>query len=107
MSKNAHTPGPWKWDEDFYGLYSENGREPVLQWEPYEGMRLEFHKEGKRDANGHLLAAAPDLLEALQELFDDYKQLTDSGDAGNWGVENTDAGKKAIAALAKARGESC
>jgi hypothetical protein len=57
-------------------------------------------------ANFHLVEAAPALLAALETLFADYKQLADSGDAGNWALEDTDAGKTAIAAIAKARGEA-
>lgn len=38
---------------------------------------------------------------ALRELFDDYKQLADSGDAGRWRLEDTAAGKRALAVLEK------
>jgi hypothetical protein len=47
----------------------------------------------------------PDLLEALQELFAHYKQLADSGDAGNWKLEDELVGKKAMLAISKALGE--
>ncbi|NTG61800.1 hypothetical protein G6L45_16085 [Agrobacterium rhizogenes] len=53
-------------------------------------------------ANARLIAAAPDLLEALKALFEDYKNLADSGDAGNWKLENLEVGKRALAAIAKA-----
>lgn len=46
-----------------------------------------------------------ELLEALQCLFEDYKQLADSGDAGNWSLEDIPAGKKAINAINKAIGK--
>lgn len=45
------------------------------------------------------------LLEALECLFDSYKRLTDSGDAGNWWVEDTDEGKKALTAIAAVKGD--
>lgn len=45
------------------------------------------------------------LLEALECLFDSYKRLTDSGDAGNWVVEDTDEGKKALTAIAAVKGD--
>ena len=45
------------------------------------------------------------LLEALECLFDSYKRLTDSGDDGNLGVEDTDEGKKALAAIAAVKGD--
>jgi len=47
-----------------------------------------------------------DLLEALEELFASYKSLADSGDAGNWSLEEQPEGKKALAAIAKAKGEA-
>jgi hypothetical protein len=61
--------------------------------------------DAERDANAHLIAAAPALYEALEQLFADYKALADSGDAGNWSLEDTAQGKRAMAALAQARGE--
>jgi hypothetical protein len=54
-------------------------------------------------ANAHLIAAAPCLYAALASLFADYKQLADSGDAGNWALEDTEVGKQALAALALAQ----
>jgi hypothetical protein len=49
-------------------------------------------------------AAVPrdQVIAALQGLFDSYKRLADSGDAGNWSLEETDEGKAALAALAAA-----
>jgi hypothetical protein len=32
----------------------------------------------------------------LLELFLDYKELADSGDAGNWALEDTEVGKKCV-----------
>lgn len=60
----------------------------------------------ERKANAKLVAAAPSLLEALEALFGSYKQLADSGDAGNWRLEDTEEGKKALAAISSARGEA-
>ncbi|EPK1682086.1 hypothetical protein RFD78_000798 [Klebsiella aerogenes] len=59
----------------------------------------------KTIANAHLIASAPELLESLQELFAHYKELADSGDAGNWKLEDEPVGKKAMAAIAKALGK--
>lgn len=40
-----------------------------------------------------------ELRNALSILFQAYKGLADSGDAGHWRLEDTDAGKVAMAAL--------
>ena len=53
-----------------------------------------------------LAAAAPELLAALETLMRAYTELADSGDAGFWKAEETEEGKKALAAIAKARGQT-
>lgn len=106
MEEKRFTPGPWEW------------------WASNSFLRLSSKATGKDGGvidsavmrDGHptllvkkedmaLIAAAPELLEALQCLFDDYKELADSGDAGNWRVEDLPAGKKALQAIAKALGK--
>lgn len=106
MEEFKGTPGPWEW------------------WESNSFLRLSSKETGKDGGvidstvmrDGHptllvkkedmaLIAAAPELLEALQCLFDDYKELADSGDAGNWRVEDKPAGKKALHAIGKALGK--
>lgn len=52
-----------------------------------------------------LAASAPELLSALETLMSAYIELADSGDAGYWKAEDTVEGKKALAAIAKARGQ--
>lgn len=69
------------------------------------GLLAELLINGSEDDNGTIMAAAPDLLDALQCLFDNYKQLADSGDAGNWRLEDEPAGKKALNAINKALGK--
>lgn len=64
MSK--HTPGPWIYDEaaSEIGAETDNGAMTTIatmtDWFP------EYYQE--RYANARLIAAAPDLLEALQEI---------------------------------------
>jgi uncharacterized protein YabN with tetrapyrrole methylase and pyrophosphatase domain len=54
------------------------------------------------EANAKLIAAAPELLEALQGLMKEYKQGADSGDWGNWKAEEQDEYIQAQQAIEKA-----
>ena len=47
-----------------------------------------------------------ELLAALELLFYDYKKLADSGDAGNWRLEDLHCGIVALSVIKKARGEA-
>lgn len=55
----------------------------------------------ERLAGGEVFTA---VVDALEVLYDDYKALADSGDAGCWSLEDMDCGKQALAALALAKG---
>ena len=68
MSK--HTPGPWSWGSDYRGLYGSGEDNDVLSTAYYENMWLAHKRdEAEREANARLIAAAPDLLEALQSAI--------------------------------------
>ena len=58
-----HTPGPWNYDRSGYSLYVNSGRELVTALS-MDGKRLETS-----EANARLIAAAPDLLEALKSVI--------------------------------------
>lgn len=69
---NKHTPGPWK----FY--FNEYDPKLVQVWSEYDGLRTRHVAfVGNRDsiasspevqANARLIAAAPEMLEALKDL---------------------------------------
>lgn len=71
----THTPGPWTWGEKFEGLYGSGRDNIVLNHGAYDGMWLEYGK--RQDANARLIAAAPDLLAAL-ELVAQHGRIDDS-----------------------------
>jgi len=106
-----HTLGPWSIDRTSerhgqrpYGISAgKRGPTPknIVNW---GGIAAPASQES--EANARLIASAPDLLEALTALYASYKALADSGDAGNWRLEDTDSGKQALAAIAKATGEA-
>lgn len=92
-----HTPGPWK-----YGVRKDKSIWLSLG-DPVKGP----HHQGDffgTEKDAALTIAAPELLEALTELFESYKELSDSGDAGRWKLEKLAVGKKALAAISKAEG---
>lgn len=90
----AHTPGPWVTDNSVLRGSVNRLEEPrrhialVSDWEKVSGDRLE------NEANARLIAAAPDLLEALKTLVRHAEKCGRSA-----GVYDT-----ARAAIAKATG---
>lgn len=69
MSEVKHTPGPWKaypvsYDASAYYIFAKNtkdGRSPTVAHIPRSTIQ-------PMEANARLIAAAPELLEALQDL---------------------------------------
>lgn len=59
------------------------------------------YEDGPSWTNARLLAAAPDLVKALEVLLDRYVELVMSGDCGSWDVETEDAVILARAALTR------
>lgn len=105
MSETKHTPGPWHFVEENAGLMHDHGY-GILFGEPdgwgweknlYVSVGCSNNVErklgvGVAKANARLIAAAPDLLEALKALL-----------AAIGGEESTDLWcKDARAAIAKA-----
>jgi hypothetical protein len=71
MSNTQHTPGPWAvrdhWsDEGAFEVYpTRNGKQPKFgEWAAL--AEVPEYGEGEAEANALLIAAAPDLLEALK-----------------------------------------
>ena len=69
----GHTPGPWEWLEDkFNGGYSglvapRTGEEVLFPNHRNEGDDGDaWFEDFPNEANAHLIAAAPQLLEALE-----------------------------------------
>ena len=100
----VHTPGPWEIRHD-NGLVTDAGGHPVA-FMPISTRGLAYHA-----ANARLIAAAPDLLEALDEAL---TELADSHPC-DWaeddaceeggGSESHSRLRQISAAIKKARGE--
>jgi hypothetical protein len=83
-----HTPGPWK-IQGTNQIVSTGDFSPGQSWDTPIAM-LWSNRAEHQDANAHLIAAAPDLLSALEDVL----------------KSGTNINRAAIeAAIAKARGE--
>lgn len=94
-----HTPGPWVYDEDYIFAGSIGAYIADVHTDDMTSGRYVARKDADAiiDANAQLIAAAPDLLEALQVLVRDCGAV----DAG---IELEPAIYQAQAAIAKATG---
>ena len=95
MSK--HTAGPWKYDGDYVWADSIGGYVANPQTEDMTSGKFICTRDCQEiiDANARLIAAAPELLEALEGMLE-YSDLID--------VYNSRDTNKARAAVWKARG---
>ena len=94
---NKHTLGPW------YSQYDDNGFYKIGSEAAGLNIAFTFGESDTDEANACLIAAAPDLLEAL------YAMLSYTADLNaNQGFDEYDhaAVKNARAAIAKAKGEA-
>lgn len=101
-----HTPAPWSFvitsKEDVGAILNAN-KDHVCDFgyaEPYDNWFGTAPKKEDLD----LILAAPELLEALQNLTSMYVDFINSGDAGNWNPEEEKEIIAARAAIAKATG---
>lgn len=96
MAETKFTPGPWYAEMPMsrWRVRTVNGNAYIM-----EGGGLYTHADVRREADAHLIAAAPDLYAALDGMVSACEALYKSGrlDASAW--------LTAREALAKARGE--
>jgi hypothetical protein len=91
-----HTPGPWEFDDKHSSgfpllcLYAADNRNP------FHGSR----SDDEQNANARLIAAAPELLEALRAITDQLERIGDT--RYDKDGQYIDAAR---AAIAKATGE--
>lgn len=109
--QTQHTPGPWyvfhsayrgRFDDDGPGAFSI-GDAPTARSANILCSRYEWPERAEEmKANAHLMAAAPDLLEALQNIAEYWNQDQNEAAMADacWHAIHT-----ARAAIAKATGE--
>ena len=101
-----HTPGPWKWVQlDFSGYYHElHDKSGTVICDDGSAQGEYSAQIDVKGANARLIAAAPELLEALEDALIDFD---------NWAAHEDNHphehlvvwAEKARAAIAKAKGE--
>ena len=98
------TPGPWRqvWSTNGHFMIGIAGQDGVGVTD--SRFNLWSGDDAEAKANAHLIAAAPDLAEALEKLLADYVALV--GAARVIAPDEIDVVIAARAALAKARGET-
>ena len=103
--KTPHTPGPW-YATDIAIIGNDGGtwiaENPAVKWQTLKsvtksGDAIVAESIKQANANAHLIAAAPDLLEALEFLLADYLAI-----AGPILTKSDAPAEKAIAAIEKA-----
>ncbi len=100
------TPGPWEASQAIRHGYTVYSKAPP-NYESIVGCEDEEGRYGavRFAADAHLIAAAPDLLDALKDMHGGWKYIREThGDL--YGVGWDRAQKKAEAAIAKAEGRS-
>jgi len=101
MSK--HTPGPWAVGPDLEVFYAPNGA-PITR--PLRLTSMDGRTE-EDVANAKLIAAAPELLNVLERLFDEYddRRLQFGSDPLWKKWEDVDAVEEAVRLLDELKGE--
>jgi hypothetical protein len=97
---SAHTKGPWSLGKIRDGMVEINGHhhEGLAQvvWQMNDDEVI-GERSPEKEANAHLIAAAPDLLAALQAMVGRWEPDTEGADRRMW--------EAACDAIAKAKGE--
>ena len=110
----AHTPGPWFWRNEY--LVPNEHSHRALGFSVHEKQNREYYATviatpgawggaaaDERQANARLIAAAPELLAALQAVVANSDRLQEAGHRRRGDINKLyDA---AVSALAKATGE--
>jgi hypothetical protein len=108
------TPGPYRASEENAGggfnIYAGNvriGHTAEVSQIVASRMDGPLVSADEAKANAVLFAESWNLLNALINTLNVYRQLANSGDCGNWNPEDEPHVQEAAAAIAKATGQSC
>jgi hypothetical protein len=95
-SKIEHTPGPWYIHKDYYD--NPTGKNHQIMYKSGDAQHTSLCRVIQNPGDAHLIAAAPDLLAALERVLECHR-LKISLDT------NAAALEQARAAIRKAKGE--
>ena len=106
MTERKWTKGPWVWDKRHpFNVYSDDATGSIVS--TTDGFKYAPRHDAEKQANANLIAAAPDLYEALEKclgsLMSNYHNEYD-GVYSDSDFDNIE--RPYLAALAKARGEN-
>ena len=108
----SHTPGPWKVDEDGFvwgccpgPAFMKTAHFLVAEVRGWGYLQYRADGEQVQAANARLIAAAPEMYEALEELRDKVWRIIDLHRDSEARAEANMALERANAALAKVRGD--
>lgn len=106
MTTTQHTAGPWSLDKDWdpfdnrtWAIFDDFGT-TIAHVESWDG---DEQTEKQADANARLIAAAPQMLEALRAALDAMGDYYDATDAA--GVDGANIHDIITAAITTATGE--
>jgi hypothetical protein len=102
-SSAVHTPGPWYVEDEYVCAASAPSLGLCSVMNMDEGGDKGWFRGPVTKANAHLMAAAPDLLAALQDLFGAELEKCMRFDGHD---DQLEAVERARAAVAKAQGAS-
>src|SRR5574343_1355743 len=95
MQSELHTNGPWNFDGDSLIIWGEFKGNPLHIATVRGWGTLQYEPNGKsiQEANGRLLAAAPELLQALKACRDKIAYMQTHGEwySPNAAIEQADA----------------
>ena len=74
-----HTPGPWNVRPDTMQVYNEVGL--MCEVATVSTCHVDQWNQGSSKANARLIAAAPEMLQLIQQIVDEQESFGEHGDA--------------------------
>jgi len=119
MTKATHTSGPWNLERETEREIDRRGNTVIVEtcdsWKisvepdhPNGALRLATipNRDSQDAANAALIASAPELLAALEQMLKEHDIITDNDPSVRRGDDRwPNSAKKARDAIAKARGQ--